>query len=140
MKDQGKEESSRAAWRSPLRFAAIFFGVGVFLLFLWVSRSIFVTAFLGLLFGVSIVPPVAWLHRFRIPRGLGAALIVFAFFAVLSGVVLLLAPILQEQGKELQQRLPEAIDRIDRELLSRHILTNALEGGRAPSAAVRAAT
>jgi len=134
------DDSLRAAWRSPARFAMIFFGVGVTLLILWVSRSIFVTAFLGLLFAVSIVPAVAWLHRFRIPRGLGAAMIVSAIVAVLITVALLLAPVLQEQAKELQQRLPEAIDRIDRELLSRHILTNALEAGRAqPSAAARRA-
>ena len=133
------EASWREAWRSPLRFAAIFFGVGVLLLFLWVSRSIFVTAFLGLLFGVSIMPAVTWLHRFHIPRGLGAALVVAVFFGVLTEVAFLLAPVLQEQATELQQRLPEAIDRIDRELLSRHILTNALEGGHAPPAAVKVA-
>jgi predicted PurR-regulated permease PerM len=133
------DDSLRAAWRSPLRFAVIFFGVGVVLLILWASRSIFVTAFLGLLFSVSIMPGVSWLHRFRIPRGLGAALIVSAFFAVLITVALLLAPVLQEQAKELQQRLPEAIDRIDRELLTRHILTNALFGSQnqPPSAARR---
>lgn len=132
------EDTLRTAWRSPLRFAVFFFGVGVALLILWVSRSILVTAFLGLLFAVSIAPAVAWLHRFRIPRGLGAAMIVSAFFAVLITVALLLAPVLQEQAKELQERLPEAIDRIDRELLKRHILTSALEGGQtqaAPAAA-----
>lgn len=133
------EASWREAWRSPLRFAAIFFGVAILLLFLWVSRSIFVTAFLGLLFGVSIMPAVAWLHRFHIPRGLGAALIIAVFFGVLTGVALLLAPVLQQQGAELQQRLPEAVDRIDRELLKRHILTNALEGGEEPPAPVKVA-
>ena len=138
MKDEVTEYSWRAAWRSPLRLVGIFFGVGVLLLFLWVSRPIFVAAFLGLLFGVSIMPGVAWLHRYRVPRGLGAALLVTATFAMLAGVALLLAPVLQEQALELQQRLPEAIDRIDRELLSRHILTNALEGGHPPSAAVKA--
>ena len=132
-------ESWIAAWRSPLRFAGILFGVGIALLFLWVSRTIFVTAFLGLLFGVSIMPAVTWLHRFHMPRGLAAAFLVTAFFAALTGVGLLLAPILQEQATELQQRLPEAIDRIDRELLTRHILTSALEGGQPPSAAVKVA-
>lgn len=137
MEDAVTDDSWRAAWRSPLRFAGIFFGVGVLLLFLWISRSIFVIAFLGLTFAVSIMPAVAWLQRFRIPRGLGAALLVTAFFAVVTGVALLLAPVLQEQAIELQQRIPEAIDRIDRELLKRHILTNALEGGRPPSTAVK---
>lgn len=137
MKDEPTEDSWRAAWRSPLRFAAILFGVGVFLLFLWVSRPIFVGAFLGLLFGVSIAPAVAWLHRYHVPRGLGAALLVVAVFAALTGIAFLLAPVLQQQTLELEQRLPEAIDRIDRELLSRHVLTNALEGGQAPPAAVK---
>ena len=135
--DEVTEASWRAAWRSPLRFARVFFGAALFLLFLWVSRPIFVAAFLGLLFGVSIMPAVAWLHRFHVPRGLGAALLVGGFFAALTGIAFLLAPVLQTQALELQQRLPEAIDRIDRELLRRHILTNALEGGQPPPAAVR---
>jgi predicted PurR-regulated permease PerM len=127
MKDQVTEASWRAAWRSPLRFACILFGVGVLLVFLWISRSIFVAAFLGILFGVSIMPAVTWLHRFHVPRGLGAALLIVAFFAMLTGVASLLAPVLQKQALELKQKLPEAMDRIDRELLKRHILTGALD-------------
>ena len=42
MKNQGAEDSWHAAWGSPLRFASIFLSVGVFLLFIWISRSIFV--------------------------------------------------------------------------------------------------
>src|SRR5204862_911001 len=139
MKDAVTEASWRAAWRSPLRFAGILFGVGILLVFLWISRSIFIAAFLGLLFGVSIMPAVTWLHRSRVPRGLGAALLVAAFFAILTGVASLLAPVLQKQALELQQRLPEAIDRIERELLSRHILTNAVGGQSSPAVNVTAA-
>jgi len=131
MKDEAAD-SWHAAWGSPLRFASIFLSVGVVLLFIWISRSIFIAAFIGILFAVSIMPAVAWLHRYRVPRGLGAAALVALFFAVLAGIALLLAPVLQQQGVELQQKLPEAIDRIDRELLRRHILTNALEGGQPP--------
>ena len=137
MNEEMTKDSWRAAWRSPLRFAAIFFGVGVFLVFLWISRPIFVAAFLGLLFGVSITPAVERLHRYHVPRGIGAAVLVAALFAALTGIALLLAPVLQQQTLELEQRLPEAIDRIDRELLSRHVLTNALEGGQPPPAAFR---
>lgn len=139
MKDEVTELSWRKAWRSPLRFAAILLGTGLLLLFLWVSRPIFIAAFLGLLFGVSIMPAVAWLHRFHVPRALGAALLVAALFATLTGIAALLAPVLQAQALELQRRLPEAIDRIDRELLKRHILTDALEGGQPPPAAVKVA-
>lgn len=136
MNDDVTKDSWRAAWGSPLRFARTFFGVALLLLFLWVSRSIFIAAFLGLLFGVSIMPAVSWLQRFHVPRGLGATLLVAVLFAALAGIGYLLAPVLQTQALEIQQRLPEAIDRIDRELLSRHILTNALEGGQPPPAAV----
>lgn len=136
MKDQAAD-SWHAAWGSPLRFASIFLSVGIVLLFIWISRSIFIAAFLGILFAVSMMPAVEWLHRYRVPRGLGAAALVAMFFAVLTGIALLLAPVLQQQGVELQQKLPEAIDRIDRELLRRHILTNALEGGQPPPEAAR---
>jgi predicted PurR-regulated permease PerM len=137
MNEQAAQESWHVAWGSPLRFASIFLSVGVVLLFIWISRSIFIAAFFGILFAVSIMPIVGWLHRYHVPRGLGAALLVVAFFAVLAGIALLLAPVLQQQGVELQQKLPEAIDRIDRVLLQRHILTNALEGGQPPPEAVR---
>jgi len=112
--DQVTEASWRAAWRSPLRFSAIFFGLCILLVFLWISRSIFVAVFLGLLFGSFLSPAVTWLHRFHVPRVLGAAVLVGAFFAVLMGVASLLAPVLQQQALELQQKLPEAMDRIDR--------------------------
>lgn len=137
MNDEVTEDSWRAAWRSPSRFVAIFFGIGLFLLFLWISRPIFIAAFLAILFGVSITPGVTWLHRFHVPRGVGAVLLVAVIFAALIGIGLLLAPILQQQALELKQRLPEAIDRIDRGLLSAHVLTNALEGGQPPPAAVK---
>ena len=101
----------------------------VFLLFLWMTRSIFVTVFLGLLFGVSITPAVDWLERLRVPRGAGAGLVVLALFGVLAGIGALLAPVLQEQAAELRMRIPQALDRLDRELLRRHLMTTALEGG-----------
>src|SRR5256885_7957151 len=47
--------------------------------------------------------------------------IVAAVFAVLFGIGALLAPVLQTQAKELQQRIPQAIDRVDRELAAWHV-------------------
>jgi predicted PurR-regulated permease PerM len=125
------EETSQtwpAAWRSPLRVTAIFFAVLIVLLFLWSARSIFVTTFLGLLLGVSIMPAVDRLQRFRIPRGLAAAAIVLTLMAILAGIVALLGPVLQTQGRELRVRIPEAVDRINGELARRHIGLGALAG------------
>ena len=107
---------------SALRVSAIFLGTIVALLFLWTTRSIFVTAFVALLFAVSIMPIVDRLQRFRIPRGIGAAIVVAAVLGVLGGAGALLAPVLQEQGGELRQRIPAAIQLINQQLAKRHVV------------------
>ncbi len=107
--------------RAASRAIGMFFGVLVLLLFLWITRSILVTSFIGLLFAVAIMPAVDWLQRHHVPRGAGAALIVAVFLAVLVGIGALLAPILQSQATELRQHIPQAIDRIDHELATRHV-------------------
>src|SRR5438477_692584 len=107
---------------SALRVSAIFLGTIVALLFLWTTRSIFVTAFVALLFAVSIMPIVDRLQRFRIPRGIGAAIVVAAVLGVLGGTFALLAPVLQEQGGELRQRIPAAIQLINQQLAKRHVV------------------
>jgi predicted PurR-regulated permease PerM len=123
----GPRTACKASVReSPFRFAVIFFGVAVSLLFLWASRSIFVISFLGLLFGVAIMPAVAWLHRFHVPAGLGATIIVAAVLALLIGVGILLTPVLRRQTGELRERIPMMIDRIDRALQGRAPLSGTL--------------
>ncbi|MEO8033784.1 MAG: AI-2E family transporter [Acidobacteriota bacterium] len=133
MQNDTTTDSWRSSWRSPLRFSATFFAVLVVFLFLWVSRSIFIVTFLGLLLGVSIMPAVDRLQRFRIPRGLGAAALVLALMAILTGIGFLLAPVLQTQASELRQRIPEALDRINSELARRHIVIGTLPDTAPPS-------
>jgi predicted PurR-regulated permease PerM len=123
MHDDVPAESWRAAWRSPLRFSATALGLIVLLLLLWASRSILVTTFIALLFAAPIMPLVDRLERRRIPRGVGAAVVVIVVVAVFAGIGTLLAPVLQEQGNELRQRIPQAIDMLEKELARRHILT-----------------
>jgi predicted PurR-regulated permease PerM len=118
--------------RLPLRLATAFLGLVVLLLFLWTARSIFVVSFLGLLFGVTIVPVVDRLQRYHIPRGVGAALVVAAIIGVLIAIGALLAPVLQQQALEVRRRIPEAIDRLDRELAARHIDLSSMEGRTQP--------
>src|SRR5205823_1886968 len=96
---------------------------------LWLTRSILVTTFIGLLFAVAIMPAVDWLERHRVPRALGAAIVVLAIFGALFAIATLLAPVLQGQAGELRQRIPEAVDRIEQELLRRHIISTSVEGG-----------
>jgi predicted PurR-regulated permease PerM len=114
---------------SALRVSAIFLGTIVALLFLWTTRSIFVTSFVALLFAVSIMPVVDRLHRFKIPRGIGAAIVVAVVLGVLGAVGALLAPVLQEQGGELRQRIPAAIQLINSVLAKHHVTLGGVAAG-----------
>ena len=99
-----------------LRASALVTAMYLGLKLLWFANPLFLTTFLGVLFGLAVASGVdhlqGWTERWiRIPRGVGAGLIVVAFLGVLVGVGAWVAPTLRRQGRELQQRLPEAIDR-----------------------------
>lgn len=102
-------------WRSIdiLRAAALVLGVYLLLQLLWRAYPLVLTAFLGVLFGLAVSQGVDRLERFRIPRGLAAALIVFSFYGIVIGIGIWAAPTLQQQFGELRKKLPEATDRID---------------------------
>lgn len=102
-------------WRSVdiLRAAALVLGVYLMLQLLWRAYPLVLTAFLGVLFGLAVSQGVDRLERFRIPRGLAAALIVFSFYGIVIGIGVWAAPTLQQQFGELRKKLPEATDRID---------------------------
>jgi len=74
---------------------------------------LFLTAFLGILFGLAVSTGVDLLSRWRLPRGLSAALIVVTFFGLLAGFGAWMAPTLHRQGIELKRQLPDAIDRVE---------------------------
>jgi predicted PurR-regulated permease PerM len=79
----------------------------------WFANALFLVTFLGILFGIAVSAGVDRLERFRIPRGVGAALIVLSFFGLMVGFGAWLAPTLRTQGRELRQKLPQAIDRVE---------------------------
>lgn len=111
--------SSRAervpGWKSldVLRAAALVMGLYLALRLLWLAHQLLLIAFLGVLFGLAVASGVDFLQRFRIPRGVGAALLVLGFVGVLYGLGAWAAPTLRQQSLELRQRLPQAIDRIE---------------------------
>ena len=88
-------------------------GLVLTLRLVWIASPLFLAAFLGVLFGLAVEGGVDRLQRLRIPRGLGAFLIVFAFYGALVGLGAWMAPTLREQGAELRTRLPQAIDRVE---------------------------
>ncbi|MDQ3949355.1 MAG: AI-2E family transporter [Gemmatimonadota bacterium] len=101
-------------WRTAdiMRAAAAVIGMYVVLQLIWYANALLLTTFLAVLFGLAVAAGVDRLERFRIPRGLGAAMIVLSFFGLLVLLGLWMAPTLREQGAELRRRLPEAVDRV----------------------------
>jgi predicted PurR-regulated permease PerM len=111
----GERRRRAVGWRSLdiLRATALVLGVWLVAKLLWLASPLLLTAFLGVLFGLAVESGVDRLARLRVPRGVAAALIVFSFYALLAGLGAWMAPTLREQGAELKNRLPEAVDKVE---------------------------
>ena len=102
-------------WRSRdiLRTAALVIAMYLGVQLLWFANALFLVAFLGLLFGLAVSSGVDRLERWRIPRGVGAGLVVLTFIGLLVGFGAWVAPTIRAQSRELRLRLPESIDRLE---------------------------
>src|SRR5437764_2082373 len=99
--------------RDIIRVLAIIFGFYILLRLLWIGHPVIFLFFLGVLFGLPLAQGADWLEKRRVPRALGVAVILAAFLGLLTGAGVWMAPILRAQSRELQVRLPEAMDKID---------------------------
>jgi predicted PurR-regulated permease PerM len=106
-------QSIRLPTRDVVRILALIFGFYVLVRLLWIAHPVVFLFFLGVLFGLPLAQGTDWLERRKIPRALGAAIILTVFLGLLSAGAVGMAPILRAQSKELQDRLPEALDKID---------------------------
>ena len=106
-------ETIRIQTRDVVRILALIFGFYGAVRLLWIAHPVIFLFFLGVLFGLPISQGADWLEKRRIPRGLGVAIILTVFLGLLIGGGVGMAPILRSQSKELQDRLPEALDKID---------------------------
>ena len=97
-----------------LRATALAIFLYVALKLFWVAHVLFFAVFLGVLFGLAVSSAVDRLQRFRIPRGIAAAIVVVGFYTLLGGFFAWMAPTIREQSRELRTRLPEAIERVQR--------------------------
>ena len=125
-------------WRSQdvLRAVALVIAMYLGMRLLWFAYPLVFATFLGVLFGLAVSSGVDKLERFRVPRGLAAALIVFGFLGALGGVVAWSAPTLRQQSQELRAKLPQAMENVDRWMESRRGgLLGALLGGSGPGPA-----
>ena len=103
-----------------VRAVALVAAMYLVLQLLWFAHALFLVAFLGVLFAIAVSAGVDQLQRLRVPRGLGAGLIVVVFFGSLIGFGSSMAPTLRAQGAELRQKLPEAVDRVEQWLARRN--------------------
>ena len=102
-------------WRSRdvLRAAALVLALSLAAKLIWFAYPLFFVVFLGVLFGLAVSNGVDRLERFRIPRGISAAVIVFGTIALIGAIGAWSAPTIRTQSKELRTKLPEAIDNIE---------------------------
>ena len=112
---ESKQRKRRVGWRSRdiARAAALALGVYWLARLIWIANPLFLTAFLGILFGLAVSKGVDRLAFLRIPRGARAGLIVLTFIGALVGFGASVAPTLREQGAEMQRKIPESIDRLE---------------------------
>ena len=120
-----------------VRAVALVAAMYLVLQLIWFAHALFLVAFLGILFAIAVSAGVDQLQRFRIPRGVGAGLIVATFLGLLVGFGSWVAPTLRNQGAELRQKLPEAVDRVEQWVERRNngLLGAILSGDAAPAPA-----
>ncbi len=77
------------------------------------AHTLIFVAFLGILLGLAVSSGVDRLERWRVPRALGAGLIVVGAVALLAGFGAWTGPTVRSQYRELRERLPDAFSRLD---------------------------
>lgn len=99
-----------------LRVLLIVAGIvlGVLLLGSWASAAAgsLLLVLAASILALALHPLVIWLEMRRIPRGLGAALVVLLSVFVLVGTVALIAPMLYTQGSRFVSGAPEMLTRM----------------------------
>ena len=103
----------RIPTRDVVRVLALIFGFYISVRLLWIAHPVVFLFFLGVLFGLPLAQGADWFEKRKVPRALGVAIILTVFLGLLTAGADGIAPILRAQSKELQQRLPEALDKID---------------------------
>jgi predicted PurR-regulated permease PerM len=102
-----------------IRIAAMVVGLSVALLLLWVTRTLVLTVFLGVLFALAVSAGADRLQGWKIPRGIAAPLVVFTFVGLVAAFGSWIGPTVREQTTELRTKLPEALEKLEQWVQSR---------------------
>lgn len=105
--------SIRIPTRDVVRILTLIFGFYIAVRLIWAAHAVIFLIFLGVLFGLPLAQGADWFERRRMPRGLGVTIILTLFLGLLTAGTIGMAPILRSQWRELQERMPEALDKID---------------------------
>jgi predicted PurR-regulated permease PerM len=106
-------EAIKLPTRDIVRVLALIFGFYILARLLWIAHPVVFLFFLGVLFGLPLAQGADWFEKRRVPRGFGVTIILTVFLGLLTAGAIGMAPILRAQSRELQVRLPEAMDKID---------------------------
>jgi predicted PurR-regulated permease PerM len=82
----------------------VFVALGFWLLYRF-SQIVFIL-FIAIVIGTAIRPSVTWLHQRGLPRTAGVILVYLVLLALLIGFVLLLFPVIVEQGATIAAAVP----------------------------------
>lgn len=96
-----------------MKICALVAGFFSALIVFWMARSLFLTLFLGLLFGLVLSAAVDWVERWRIRRGIALMLVLLVFFAAMTGLYFWIAPSIGSQLSEIGRELPRAVDKLE---------------------------
>jgi predicted PurR-regulated permease PerM len=105
---------STARDKTALRIVVWLGALYVALHLFWRTRNIILVVFLGVLFAIAVSAGTDRLQKFRIPRAIGAPLIVLAFIGLLGAFGTWIGPTVRQQSTELRQKLPEALDKLEK--------------------------
>ncbi|MGI8619923.1 MAG: AI-2E family transporter [Gemmatimonadaceae bacterium] len=99
--------------RTALRIVVGLAVIYVALMLFWRTRNIILTVFLGVLFAIAVSAGADRLQKLRVPRAIGAPLIVLAFIGLLGVFGTWVGPTVRQQSTELRTKLPEALDKLE---------------------------
>jgi predicted PurR-regulated permease PerM len=116
-------------WRTSdlLRASALVLALWIVLRFVWMARSVFLITILAILLGVTLARGVDHLEKLRIKRPIGVMLILLLFFAALTGFGFAVAPSIERQSRELMDRFPDALERLEDRIRREPLAQAALE-------------
>jgi predicted PurR-regulated permease PerM len=105
---------SSTGWRSPdvVRTVAIVAGFYVVLRLAWAAHEVFFLAFVGVFFGLTLSSAADRLERLRVPRGVGAPVVLILVLASIGGLVFLAAPQVIGQAKEIREEVPRVASEV----------------------------